>query len=230
MAEDIHEGHRKRIKDRFLKEGGMENFEDHQVLEMLLFFTTPRKDTNPLAHELIRSYGSLSAVLEADVKDLMKIKGVTENTAFMLSSIPSVIRAYSKDKLREKPALDNIPAIKEYTKSLFIGRFYEAFYVICLDIKKRVNFVALINSGTLDETSVYIRIILETALRHKADSVIFAHNHPGGSATPSMEDINLTNKATSALNAASISVADHIIVSEEYSYSFLENNMLSNRI
>ncbi|GAE89976.1 RadC family protein [Acetivibrio straminisolvens] len=222
----VHEGHRKRLKERFLKEG-LDSFEQHQVLELLLFFSIPRRDTNELAHTLLNRYGSLSGVLEADPKDLAATPGIGENSAILLSLIPHLSRRYLNDKWRDKPELNSSTKAGQYAISLFWGRNYEVFYVICLDAQNRVNYAQLVHEGTINEAPVYPRIIVETALRHKANSVILAHNHPGGTLNPSKADIEATNRIRTALEAISIKVIDHIIVCGGKYVSFAERGLLS---
>lgn len=221
----MHEGHRKRLKERFEKEG-LDCFEPHQVLELLLFFSIPRRDTNPIAHQLIKKYGSLSGVFEADLKDLASTSGIGENTSILLTLIPNLARRYMKDKWRDKPELNSSTKAGEYAVTLFAGLIYEAFYVICLDAQNKVNFTELAHEGTINEAPIYPRIIVETALRHKANSVILAHNHPGGSLNPSRADIEATRKIKSALEGISIKVVDHIIVCGEKYISFAEKGLL----
>ncbi len=221
----MHEGHRNRLRTRVLKEG-IDSFEPHQVLELLLFYSIPRKDTNELAHKLLDEFGSLPGVFEADPKDLCKVSGIGENTALLLSLIPQLARRYSKDKWGEKPEISSSTKAGQYAVSLFAGRTYEAFYIICLDAQNRVNFSDLVHEGTINEAPVYPRILVEIALRHKANSVILAHNHPGGSLNPSRADIEATNNIRNALEAISIKVIDHIIVCGEKYYSFAENGRL----
>jgi DNA repair protein RadC len=134
----VHTGHRDRVKNRFLREG-LDSFEQHQVLELLLFYSIPRRDTNKLAHTLIKKYGTLSAVFEADPMDLMTVPGIGKNSAVLLSLIPSLARVYFKDKWGNKPKLNSTTRAGEYLVSLFSGRLYEVFYVICLDAQNRVN-------------------------------------------------------------------------------------------
>lgn len=222
----VHEGHRERLKNRFLTEG-LDGFEQHQILELLLFYVIPRKDTNPIAHQLIEKYGSLAAVLEADPKDLASISGIGNNTAVLLSLIPSLARIYFKDKWRDKPLLNSSSKAGEYMVSLFAGRNYEVFYVICLDAQNRVNYAALVHEGTINEAPVYPRLIVETALRHQANSVILAHNHPGGTLQPSSADIEVTKRITAALDAISISVVDHIIVAGDRHLSLAEKGLIN---
>lgn len=221
----MHEGHRERLKNRFLTEG-LDGFEQHQILELLLFYVIPRKDTNPLAHQLIARYGSLAGVLEADPKDLASTSGVGSNTAVLLSIIPSLARIYFKDKWGDKPILNSVSKAGEYTVPLFTGRNYETFYVICLDAQCRANYAAMVHEGSINEAPVYPRIIVETALRHQANSVILAHNHPGGSLKPSNADIEVTKRITVALGAISIRVVDHIVVAGDRYFSFADKGLI----
>jgi DNA repair protein RadC len=221
----MHEGHRKRVKDRFLSEG-LDAFEDHQVLELLLFYCIPRRDTNELAHRMIKEFGSLAGLFEAEPKDISKRCGVSENTAILVSLVPSLARRYFKARWGEKPKLDSSSKAGDYAISLFAGRTYEAFYVLCLDSQNRVNYAALVQEGTITEAPVYPRLVVEAVLRHKASSVILAHNHPGGSMQPSRADIEVTGRIGSALEPISVKVVDHIIVAGDRYFSFKENGLL----
>lgn len=225
MDKKLHEGHRKRVKSRYLAEG-LDAFEAHEVLEMLLFFSIPMKDTNELAHEMIREFGSLAGLFETDPKDICRRCGVSENTGILVSLIPSLARRYFKGKWGDKPVLNSSTKAGEYAVSLFAGRTYENFFVICLDSQNRVNYSALVHEGTINEAAVYPRLIVETALRHQANSIILAHNHPGGSMEPSSADIDVTKKIVNAIEAISIKVMDHIIVAGEKYYSFAEKGFM----
>ncbi|WP_051411345.1 RadC family protein [Acetivibrio clariflavus] len=210
---------------RFLKEG-LDSFEPHQVLELLLFYSIPRKDTNELAHKLLERYGSLSGVFDADIKDIVKIPGIGENTAFLLNLIPHLARRYHNDKWGPKPELNSSSKAGNYAISLFAGRNYEAFFIICLDAQNRVNYSELVHEGTINEAPVYPRLLVEAAIRHKANSVILAHNHPGGTLNPSRADMEATKTICTALESISIKVIDHIIVCGDKYYSFAENGKL----
>lgn len=225
MEKNVHGGHRKRLKSRFLEEG-LDSFEDHQILELLLFFSIPRRDTNEVAHKLLKQFGSLSRVLEADPKDLASAGGVGDSSAILLSLIPSLARRYFNDRWGEMPALDSTSKAGEYIIDLFTGRTYEVFYVVCLDSQCRVIFPAMVQEGTINQAPVYPRMIVETALKHKANSVILAHNHPGGSANPSQQDIEVTKSVRRALESVQISVLDHVIAAGSRYYSFAEKGML----
>jgi len=225
MDKKLHQGHRQRVKARYMSEG-LDAFEDHQVLEMLLFYCIPMRDTNELAHKMIREFGSLAGLFEADPRDICKRCGVSENTAILISAIPSLARRYFKSKWGKKPVLNSSTMAGEYAISLFAGRTYEAFFVICLDSQNGVNNAVLVHEGTINEAPVYPRIIVETALRHQANSIILAHNHPGGSLHPSREDMEITRRLVTALGAISIKVVDHIIVGGDKYMSFAERGLI----
>lgn len=231
MAEEsrqqqLHAGHRGRLRDRFLKEG-LDGFEDHQVLELLLFQVIPRHDTNPIAHRLIRRYGSLAAVLEADPKDLASVEGVGRHAAAFLSMIPQLTRRYFHDRVTHaKKTLNTSEAAAEYLVPLMAGRSEEVFYVICLDSRLRVLYPALISEGTVKDALVHPRHVVEAAVRHKASSVILAHNHPSGSVNPSAHDQALTRSLVQALGGINVQVVDHIIVGGEGTYSFQREGLL----
>jgi len=223
--ENLHKGHRKRVKERYLQEG-LDGFQDHQVLELLLFYAIPMKDTNELAHQMIKEFGSLALLFEAHPKEIAQRCQVTENIAILVSLIPSLARRYFKGKWGDKPVLDSSQKAGEYTMTLFTGRTYEVFYIICLDTQNRVIHAALVHEGTINEAPVYPRIIVETALRYQAHSIILAHNHPGGSLNPSRADIDVTQRIKTALNPIDIKVIDHILVAGDRYLSFAERGLI----
>ena len=225
--ENIHRDHRKRVRERYLKEG-LDGFKDHEIVELLLFYSIKQKDTNALAHKMLNAFGSLSDLLEANPMDIMRRTGVCENTAVHLSLAAPLSRRYLKQRWGERPHVKSSSEAGNYAVSLFAGRIYESFFVICLDSQNKVNHAALVHEGTINEAPVYPRIIVETALRHKANSVILAHNHPGGSMKPSNADIEVTRKIVSALKPISICVVDHIIVAGQNYDSFAEQGILEN--
>lgn len=225
MDKKIHDGHRQRVKERYLSEG-LDSFQDHEVLEFLLFFCIPMKDTNELAHKMILEFGTLAGLFEADPMEISKRCGVSENTAILVSSVTSFARRYNKVKQGAKPVLNSSSKAGEYVKTLFIGKTYEAMYVICLDSQSRLNHAKLVHEGTINEVTVYPRLVVETALRYKAISVILAHNHPGGTLHPSKADVEMTKRVMIALEAISISVMDHIIVASDKYVSFAEKGLM----
>jgi DNA repair protein RadC len=222
----LHKGHRERLKARFI-EDGLDGFEDHQVLELMLFYAIPQVDTNPLAHRLIKRFGGLAAVLEADPKDLASVEGMGRNAAVFLSLVPQLTRRYFLDRVRHSGrVLNTSEAAAEYLVPLMAGRPEEVFYVICMDSQLRVLYPALISEGTVKDAYVHPRHVVETAVRHKAASVILAHNHPAGTVRPSGHDHGITRRLTEALGAIDIKVMDHIIVAGEQFYSFAREGTL----
>ncbi len=218
--ENLHAGHRARLRRRFLDEG-LDAFEDHQVLELLLFFAIPRRDTNELAHLLLRRYGSFSAVLDADPVDFAQTEGVGEAAATLLSLVPALTRRYSMDRTRqERQTLNTSERAAEFLVPLMAGRSEEVFYIVCLDTQCRVIVPALVVEGLPDRAHIEPRQAVEVALRHKAHSVILAHNHPTGQAKPTTADHRATQTLVSAFGAIAIVVRDHIIVAGEDWYSF----------
>ncbi|NLB78568.1 MAG: DNA repair protein RadC [Clostridiaceae bacterium] len=226
---NVHEGHRSRIKERY-KDEGLDNFSDHEVIELLLFYSIPQRDTNTLAHRMIKEFGTLHDLLEADPRDIERRCKVSLNTAILVSMVAPLSRRYLKQKWGNRPIINSSTTAGNYTLSLFAGRIYECFFVICLDSQNHVNHSALVHEGTINEAPVYPRIIVETVLRHKANSIILAHNHPGGSLKASGADIDVTRKICQAMKTISINVVDHIIVAGDRYFSFAEQGLLDSII
>ncbi len=209
-----HAGHRQRLKDRFLREG-LDNFETHNILELLLFFGVPHKDTNELAHELLNRFGSLSGVLEAPYNELMNVDGVGRNVATLLKFIPELSRKYLEDKLQDKTILDNGTAVGEFLMAKYRFRKDEMFSILCLDQNCRLISWEQISSGTINITAINTRKIVEAVMKTSANAVILAHNHPNGVAVPSAEDISSTATIVEMLDVLSVKVLDHIIIGNE---------------
>ena len=210
----IHTGHRQRVKERFLTEG-LDNFSDIQVLELLLFYAIPQKDTNPIAHALLDKFGSLPQVLEAPVEELEKVPGVGRNAAVLLSLAPAVGRYYMVERGKAGLALQTIDACCQYLQNVFVGRRTEMVYLLCLDAKCKVLCCRQVAEGSVNSANVPIRRIVEMALAANATTVILGHNHPSGIALPSAEDLATTRRLAAALSMVEITLADHIIVADE---------------
>lgn len=202
------------MKRRFL-EHGIESFEDHTVLELLLFYALPRIDVNPLAHVLIDRFGSLAAVFDAPVEELMKVPGVGRHAATLIKLIPQVARRYMISRASFNDILDNSEKAGKYLLPYFFGERDEVVYLVCLDAKCKVIGCRLMFRGSVNSASVSVRKIVETALSYNATSVILAHNHTSGIALPSREDQVTTRQVEAALRAVDIKLADHIIVADE---------------
>jgi len=221
MSESIHKGHRVRMRERFLKHG-FEGFSDHEILELLLFYAVPRRDTNPLAHAILNEYKSLANVFDADTHDLAKIPGVGENIAAFLSMIPALVRLYEKSRFNEKAFLYNTERMGQYAVSLLKGETNEVFAMICLDSNRCVHWSGIIATGVIDRIEAYPRRVMAEVIKHNAKTVIFAHNHPHGTLMPSVSDKDATRQLTELLRGIDVTVLDHIIVSENRFYSMAE--------
>ena len=209
----VHKGHRERLKQRFLEEG-LDNFTDVQVLELLLFYAIPQKDTNPIAHELLNHFGSLSRVLEAPVEELKKVDGIKGNASTLLALVTQLCRYYQVDCAQRIEILDSLEACGNYLVPRFFGRSRETVFLLCLDAKCKVLCCKEVGEGSVNSANISIRKVVETALNANATSVVLAHNHPSGVAVPSEEDILTTKRLYAALQAVEIVLADHIVVAD----------------
>ena len=220
-----HDGHRARMKNRFL-EHGLDNFDDHNVLELILFYALPRKDTNGIAHELINTFGSLKAVFEAPTDELMSVTGLGENAAILLKLIPQVSRRYMLSLRNEKTVIDSSKKAGEFLIPYFMYERDEVVYQICLDTRLQLLCCKEISRGEVNSAEISIRRIVELALSKNATSVIIAHNHPSGVASPSREDELTTARIKQALDSIGISLADHIVVGGDSFVSMLDIGIL----
>ena len=209
----IHKGHRERLKQRFL-EDGLDNFTDIQVLELLLFYAIPQRDTNPIAHALLNHFGSLSGVLDADVAELKKVPGISDHSATLLALVTELCRYYQVDSAQRVEILTTLDACGAYLVPRFFGRTRETVFLLCLDAKCKVLCCKEVGEGSVNSASISVRKIVETALAANATTVILAHNHPSGVAVPSGEDAQTTRRIAAALSAVEVHLADHIIVAD----------------
>ena len=228
MSEHVHKGHRERMRQRFLVEG-TKGFADHELLELLLYYTVPRGDVNPLAHRMLAEFGTLSMLLSADPADISRRCGVKESTAVLLVLQSALAHRLQQEKWRDKPVLDSVSKAGAFAVDLLSHYHYERFYVLCLDNRKQLIHSCMISEGTVDESVVYPRLVVEAALRYQASSVILMHNHPGGTLMPSFSDVELTARMARILHEIGIEVADHIIVAENQYFSFLEHDYLKEK-
>lgn len=217
MSEGIHGGHRDRMRQRYLRHG-LDALDDHEALELLLYYAIPQADVNPLAHALIERFGSFRAVLDAPVAELTAVPGIGERTALLLHLVKDLNRRYLMDAAREKqPFLTKTDEAGEYLLPLFYGLTEERVYVAFLDDRFRLLSCRQLFEGGINYAPVSIRRIVEEAIRERATGVILAHNHPAGQAIPSVEDREVTMKIRQALAAVQIGLMDHLIIAgEEY--------------
>ena len=220
------EGHRKRLRKRF-REEGLDHFDELYVLELLLFYARTRGDVNPLAHELLDTFGSLKGVLEARSEQLMSVKGVGEETATLLSLIVPMFRKYQECLCAEKQVLYNRVAAEQYCAALLAGLRTERLYVISISTAMAVLGRRAVGEGSINEVNAYPRLVVETALNYNAFGVILCHNHPGGIAEPSPDDIAATQNIEAVLKHLGIRLIDHIIVAGNSVYSMALHGLLT---
>ena len=218
----MHDGHRQRLKERFLAEG-LENFSDLHILELLLFYAVPRRDTNPIAHDLLRQFGSLRGVLEARPEDLREIPWLGEGAATLLTMIPQLLQRYLRDSQDMGQLLLTTAQCGQYLLPYFFLAREEMVYLLSLDAKCKVLDLRLIQTGSINTVGVSVRKVVEAALRAGASSVVLAHNHTSGLALPSRADQTTTRQIWEALNAVGIVLADHIIIAGDDFISMAED-------
>ena len=209
----MHEGHRERLRARFMRDG-LDSFEPHNVLEMLLFYSIPRKDTNEAAHLLMERFGSLSGVLDAPYEELVKIKGVSENTACLLKFITPLCRYYNTDKTERRFKATSTEAIGKYLMDRYVGITEETVSILGVDNICRVTGFEVLGKGGVNAVGFSSRNVMEAVLRMRATNVILCHNHPGGLALPSQQDMLSTVRIRDLLNTIGVRLLDHIILVE----------------
>lgn len=226
MKENLHVGHRNRLREMAYN-NNFKNLEQHQLLELLLSYVIPRKDTNPIAHKLIKEFGSFSAVLDAKVEQLIKIDGIGNKTANFLVSIKHFFYAYNKTKNKTSAVITNTAQAVEFIENILQFKNVEEFYVICIDNLNKVKHYENISSGVVNKTNVDVRKVMEVVFKSNVSNVIICHNHPMGDSEPSPADDKLTKALITTLILNGINLLDHIIISENGFYSYSKSGLLS---
>lgn len=222
--DNIHVGHRKRRKERF-RNHGLNGFADHEVLELLLYYAVPRIDTNEIAHDLLKRFGTLDQVVHASVEELMKVKGVGENMALFLNLIPAAYQRIVQSEKADK-ILNSVEKSGQYFMRLLQNEHREVIYMACLDRKCKVISCCRLAEGDVNVAPLSIRQAAERALASNASMVQLAHNHPSGIALPSEEDIYVTRMIKDILYPLNIQLIDHIVVADNDFVSMRESGML----
>lgn len=220
---NIHEGHRARKKAKLLEQGPR-GFEDHELLEVLLYYAIPRQDTNELAHRLLQQFGSLQRILTASPEELRQVKGMGESAALLLTLVPQIWQR----SMQEKPEqiLNSVEKCGRYFMNLMAGCRKEMLWQVCLDGKGKVLSSKCIAEGDISMAAVSVRQVVEQALHAGAVGVVLAHNHPSGVALPSTDDRATTIIIRDALQTMRIQLVDHIIVADNDFVSMAQSGML----
>ena len=208
----MHKQHRQRMKERFLREG-IEHFEPHNVLELLLFYSIPQKDTNETAHRLIERFGSLSAVFEAPFSELIKVDGVKEHSATLIKLVPELARRYISDSCTlSGTILPTIDDVGKYFTAKYIGATKETVYLLLMDNKYKVIECNKLHEGSVNSSAITMRKIIEAAIAAGASCAVLAHNHPSGLLIPSSDDLFTTSEVQRALSMIGVNFLGHILV------------------
>lgn len=208
----LHSGHRDRVKDQFLK-SGLDLFQPHSVLELLLYYAIPLKDTNLIAHELLQKFGSLSGVFDAPFEELLKVVGIGKSAATLIKLIPQLCRRYQEDLDRDKTVIYSYDEAGKRLISKFIGRQNEVIVLMLLDSKTRVLYCDVVDEGSVNSANVYIKKIVRLSAQYDASYAVLSHNHPSGSCLPSKQDLSTTRWVYEALDTVEVRLIDHIIIS-----------------
>lgn len=217
---NVHEGHRQRLKNRFL-ESGFNTFETHNILELLLFYSIPRKDTNEIAHDLLNHFGSLRGVFDATVEELINVKGITENSAVLIKMFPSIAREYLVDKHSNNKVFDTAEKVGAYFLDKFFGETKELVYAMLLTNSFELITVAPVARGNVSSVQIQPRAIADLVVKYNASMVILAHNHPNGNVYPSMDDIETTSLLLNAFEPMEITILEHFVISRDEYYPIM---------
>ncbi len=219
------EGHRKRLRNRFLQ-GGLEGFLDYEIIELLLTLATPRKDCKQQAKEALKKFGSLQGVFEASTQELQQIKGIGPQNIFGIKLFLAFSERLAKEKIPKKILLDSFEVVVKYLQKKIGESKKENFYILAIDARNNLINTQEISVGSLTASIVHPREVFKEAIRSSAASIILAHNHPSGDPEPSEDDLVITKRLTEAGKIMGIEINDHIIVTKNGFFSFKEKNLI----
>lgn len=218
-------GHRQRLRERFLR-GGLNSFQDYEIVELLLTLGTPRKDCKQIAKLTIEEFGGLQNVLDSSIEDLQKIKGIGPANAFGVKLFQAVSERLAREQILEKITLDSPKVVANYLQKSIGREKKEHFVILSLDTRNNLIKVSNISVGSLNASIVHPREVFSEAIQVSAAQIIIAHNHPSGLTDPSDEDIAITRRLIEAGKILGIDILDHIIVSKSGYKSLKEADLL----
>ncbi len=222
---DFKEGHRSRLREKFLR-SGLDAFLDYEVVELLLSLGTPRRDCRQPAREALRRFKSLRAVLEATPDELQEIKGIGPHNIFGLKFVHEVARRFLREKMMSRPYCRSSREVFDYLFHSLRDLKKEKFKVLFLDVKNQIIEEKTLFEGTVDASAVYSREIMKEALKHNASGLIFVHNHPSGDPEPSLCDKEITRELVFAAAIMQLKVLDHIIIGNNRYFSFADAGLI----
>jgi len=224
-SDNIYQGHRKRLREKFLK-SGLAGFHDYEIIELLLSLGTPRKDCKPQAKEAIKRFKTLRGVLEASPEELQQIDGIGPHNVFGIKLVQEVAREFLKEKIIDKPIYKSSQEIFDYLYHSMRDLKKEVFKVIYLNSQNQIIDTTDLFTGTINSSVISPREVIESAIKHTAVSLIFVHNHPSGNPEPSQNDKALTRDLVYAGCIMQIRVLDHIIIGENRYFSFAGEGLI----
>lgn len=225
LSQHDRDGHRRRLREKFLR-AGLNAFLDYEIIELLLTLGTPRKDCKEQAKKALREFRSLRGVLEADVHELRKIKGIGSHNVFGIRLVQEVSRRFLKDKMMIRPYCRSSREVFDYLYHSLRDLKKENFKVLFLDPKNQIIEEKTLFEGTVDSSAVYPREIMKDALRYDATSLIFVHNHPSGDPEPSLCDREITKELVFSAKVMQLKVLDHIIIGNNCFFSFADRGLI----
>lgn len=218
-------GHRQRLRERFLAQGG-DALAEYEVLELLLFAARPQGDMKPLAKDLLARFGSLAGVLNASIEELREVSGIKDTTVSVLKVVQYASQALLKEDIAERPILSSWQALLNYCTAKMGHDKTEQFRIFFLNNKNALIADEQQQKGTVDHTPVYPREVVKRALELHASAIILAHNHPSGDPSPSKADITMTKHIMQALAGVNIMLHDHVIIAGKRHYSFANHGLI----
>lgn len=215
MEKNPHDNHRKRVREEFLAHGFDENTPFHKIVEMLLFYCIPRKDTNELAHAVVDKFKTLENLLEASPEELKEIEGIGDNVVAFFKLLTYITGAYRSERIVKRTKFKSLTEITDFLFAKYLNRKTETFAVTTFNNCGGYIAFDIVNDGDVSSVGFSIREVVEVVCKRKASAVIISHNHPGGNALPSPDDIELTQRIINALAQIDVTMIDHIIISED---------------
>lgn len=224
-AEESQRGHRKRLRERFLK-SGLDGFPDYEIVELLLCLGTPRKDCKQPAREAVKKFHTLRRILEASNEELQSVEGIGPLNSFGIKLIQEVGRKFLKARALDKPFISSSQEVFDYLYHSMRGLKKELFKVLNLDARNRIIDIVDLPEGTANSNGVSLRTVMETAIQHNGVSLVFVHNHPSGKPEPSLNDKTMTRELVYAARLIHLKVLDHIIIGDNCFYSFAGEGLI----
>ena len=218
-------GHRRRLRQKFLK-AGLDGFLDYEIIELLLTLGTPRRDCKEQAKEALREFKSLGGVLEASPHDLQRIRGIGPHNVFGLRFVQEVSRRFLREKMMSRAFCRSSREVFDYLYHSLRDMKREKFKVLFLDAKNQIIEEKTLFEGTVDSSAVYPREIIRDALRYEASALVFVHNHPSGDPEPSLCDKEITRDLVFAAKVMQLKVLDHIIIGNNCYFSFADHGLV----